>query len=140
MFVGDFNLTLDAKNRIFIPSKIRDELRGELLVIRDFRSPCLKIYTPEEWEKKTESLAELPGKVRDTLYRALYRTATMVTPDSQGRIVLTQALIDQAKIVKDVVIVACKNYAEIWSAELYKDETDHEDMAMLNELLDNSKF
>ena len=48
-FVGSFNHSLDAKNRVFIPSKFRDELGKEFYITRKFDT-YLSVYTAEEWE------------------------------------------------------------------------------------------
>ena len=57
------------------------------------------------------------------------------TPDSQGRIVLTSALLEHAGISKNAVIVGCGKYAEIWDEELY-DTMMSEDDSDLDDLMD----
>ena len=44
------------------------------------------------------------------------------SPDSQGRGVLTPALLEYAGIGKEAVIVGCADYAEIWAADKYDAE------------------
>ena len=49
MFLGEYSHALDAKNRIFIPAKYREEL-GETFVITKSIDKCLTVYTMAEWE------------------------------------------------------------------------------------------
>ena len=49
-FVGSFKHSLDAKKRVFIPAKFREELGEEFYITRKFDT-YLSIYTAEDWEK-----------------------------------------------------------------------------------------
>ena len=68
--------------------------------------------------------------------RFLNRNAAQVSPDAQGRIVLTQGLIDHAQIEKNAVIVGCGDYAEIWSESLYALSVEQEDQEAIRESLE----
>ena len=137
MFVGEFRHSLDAKNRIFVPVKLRDEIRGQLLVLRDIREKCLKVYSEDDFKAMiADKINGATGRVAAMANRALYHNATQVVPDSQGRIILTQSLIDFACIQKDVVIVGCGSYAEIWAADVYDEFMSHEDMDLLRDELE----
>ena len=48
-FVGSFKHSLDAKKRVFIPAKFREELGDEFYITRKFDT-YLSIYTAEDWE------------------------------------------------------------------------------------------
>ena len=52
-FVGSFNHSLDAKKRVFIPAKYREELGAEFYITRKF-DPYLSIYTAKDWEEYVE--------------------------------------------------------------------------------------
>ena len=58
--------------------------------------------------------------------RYLHRNAVQVTPDSQGRIILSRELLAYAQIDKSAVIVGCSTYAEIWSYENWQAELEGE--------------
>ena len=119
MLAGEYRHGLDAKNRIFIPAKLREELGQTILVAKNIREKCLKVYSLTEWEKYIGPLQEQNRKLSEKLMRFIYPTLLQATPDSQGRIVLTGELIGHAEIDRNVVIVGCGKYAEIWSEELY---------------------
>ena len=50
MFIGEYYHNLDAKGRIIIPAKFRDELNGTFILTRGLDG-CLTIYSTEKWEK-----------------------------------------------------------------------------------------
>lgn len=127
MFTGEYGHSVDAKNRIFVPSKFRDELGETFMVVRDIRKPILKMYSLAGWEAYIAPIREKERKVAERALRYLHRNAAQVSPDSQGRILLSKELLGYAGIIKDAVIVGCSDYAEIWSAESYAAEIALED-------------
>ena len=129
MFTGTYEHSVDAKNRIFVPAKFREELGGTFIVARDIRKPILKMYSLTGWEEYIAPIMSQERRVAEKALRYLHRNAAQVSPDSQGRILLPKELIDYAKIAKDAFIVGCSTYAEIWSAELYEAEIEQEDVA-----------
>lgn len=137
MLSGEYRHNLDPKNRIFIPAKHREELGESFVVAKSIREKCLRIYSTEEWKEYIRPITNLDGKDRDRIIRALSRNAAQVTPDSQGRIILTPDLIGYAEITKNAVVVGCGNYAEIWSDENYAAMVEDEDLGSMKELLES---
>ncbi len=136
MLSGEFKHTLDPKNRLFIPSKHRDELGLSFVVVRSIRGNCLKVFSMTEWEKYIAPIKELPRKISEDTLRYLNRNATQAVPDAQGRIVLPAGLVEHAQITKGAVIVGCGDYAEIWSEELYDKTVEEEDKEAIREALE----
>ena len=58
-FVSSFKHSLDAKNRVFIPAKFREELGDEFYITRKFDT-YLSIYTAEDWEVYVDKIQKLP--------------------------------------------------------------------------------
>ncbi|MBQ9087008.1 MAG: division/cell wall cluster transcriptional repressor MraZ [Clostridia bacterium] len=137
MLSGEYKHNLDPKNRIFIPAKHREELGESFVVAKSIREKCLRVYSTEEWKEYIKPITNLDGKDRDRIIRALSRNAAQVTPDSQGRIVLTPDLIGYAEITKNAVVVGCGNYAEIWSDENYAAMVEDEDLGSMKDLLES---
>ncbi len=137
MLSGEYKHNLDPKNRIFIPAKHREELGESFVVAKSIRESCLRIYSMEEWEEYIRPIASLDGKDKERIVRALSRNAAQVSPDAQGRIVLTPDLIGYAQITKNAVIVGCGKYAEIWSDTNYAAMVDDEDLGSMRELLES---
>lgn len=120
MLGGEYRHSLDAKNRIFIPAKLRDELGETFVVAKDIRENCLKVYSLSGWEAYIAPLRAQKRSLSEKIMRFLHSSLSQVTPDSQGRIVLAQELLEHASVEKNVTIVGCGDYAEIWSEELYE--------------------
>ena len=137
MLSGEFKHTLDPKKRLFIPAKHREELGESFMISRSMRENCLKVYSMEEWEKYIEPILKMARKDSEKITRSLHRNAVQVSPDAQGRIILPQALIEHAGIVKGAVVVGCGAYAEIWSEEEYARTLELEDLDEIRSILES---
>ena len=129
MLGGEYRHNLDAKNRIFIPAKLREDLGDTLVIAKDIREKCLKVYSLEGWEEYIKPLREQKRKLSERIVRILHASLTQVTPDTQGRVVLPPELISHAGLEKNVVIVGCCDYAEIWSESAYSALKESEDLS-----------
>ena len=135
MLGGEYRHNLDPKNRIFIPAKLREELGATFVVAKDIREKCLKVYSQEGWQKYITPLREQKRKLSEKFLRFQHASLAQGTPDSQGRIVLPPELVQHAEIEKNVVIVGCCDYAEIWAEEAYEQlKADQDISEMLAEL------
>ncbi len=128
MFTGEHYHTLDSKGRLAMPSKLREELGESFIIAPAIRGNCIKVYSMAEWEIFLKPILETPRKTSEATLRYLHRTAAQVTPDTQGRVLLTQGLIDKAQLKKDAVVVGCGSYIEIWSKENYEAAVADEDL------------
>jgi MraZ protein len=134
MFLGDYQHTLDAKGRVSLPKRFRDELSGTVIVAKGF-DRCLYVYGSAEYE---EFVADLPEKDLDPVVRQLRRFFTAgavpVDVDSAGRIILSPALREYAGLKRDVAVTGNGSRIEIWDAQTwtaYNRETEDsiEDLA-----------
>lgn len=112
---GTYEHNMDAKGRLFIPAKLREEL-GESFYLAFGVDTCLAIYPQSTWDKFTEKFASLPMS-QSKVMRPLFANAVKCEPDSQGRIVVPVKLRTFAKLEKEAVIVGVHDRAEIWSAD-----------------------
>ena len=119
MLTGEFRPSLDQKNRIFVPSKLRDELGETFMIARDIREKCLKMYSLEGWTAYIAPIKQQRRELAEQVMRLLHSTAVQVSPDSQGRVLLPASLVEFAEIEKNVVVVGCCDYAEIWAEKNY---------------------
>jgi len=118
MFIGEYQHSLDVKNRIIIPSKFRDEL-GDRFVITKGLDNCLYAYPMEEWANLEQKLKSLPLTSRDAraFVMFFFSGAAECIPDKQGRVIIPSNLIEYANITKDVVTIGVSTRFEIWSKE-----------------------
>lgn len=136
MFTGEFEHSIDSKKRIFVPAKFREELGETFMVVRDIRGPVLKMYSLEAWQEYLAPIKTQERKLAEKALRYLHRNAAQVSPDSQGRIVLTSSLLEYAEIEKEAMVVGCSDYCEIWSLENYRAEIENEDADEIREELE----
>jgi MraZ protein len=127
MFTGEYAHNVDTKNRIFVPAKFREELGDTFIVARDLRGARLKVFSLDGWQDYIAPIMNQERKLSEKAIRYLHRNASQVSPDSQGRIVLSRELLEYAEINKAAVVVGCSSYAEIWSAENWSAELEGED-------------
>ncbi len=118
MFMGEYRHSLDAKNRMIIPARFREEL-GEMIVVTQGLDGCLTIYTEEHWQRITRELEQLPSTNREArqYIRHIMSKATECTFDSQGRIQLPQNLVASASITKKCAVIGAADRVEIWAEE-----------------------
>jgi len=112
---GEYRHLIDAKGRLFMPSRLLKVL-GEPFFISVSSDKCLNVYTLDQWEKLEERFENLPEEEEMERRRKFYSIAQECTPDTQGRVLLTQKLRDYAGLTKNVVIAGAGKYAEIWDA------------------------
>ena len=140
MLMGKYNNSIDAKNRMIVPSKCRDDL-GYKCVLTKGDDLCLYIYPMCEWDKVREKLAALPtsDKLIRAYVRKVYSNAVECEVDKPGRLTIPTELREYAGIDKDIVTVGMIDKLEIWSAAQWKDnestENEETDAAKLEELL-----
>lgn len=121
---GLYQHTLDAKGRLFIPAKLREEL-GDVFYVCKGQDGCLSVFSSDNWERFLESLKNRPYSEVKKL-RGFFASTDKCTPDSQGRILLSQSLRTYAGLEKDAVVIGIANRAEIWSAERWAAEESRE--------------
>lgn len=121
---GTYEHGLDAKGRLFIPAKLREEL-GVTFHLAMGIDCCLAIYPQSTWDKFTEKFASLPMSQSKAM-RSFFANAVKCELDSQGRIVVPQKLRTYAKLEKDTIIIGVHDRAEIWSAESWRAQEEEE--------------
>lgn len=135
---GEYQHSLDAKGRLFIPAKLREELGGVFYVTLSM-DKCLSAYSAESWQVFSDKVNAMPY-VKQRKMRPLFAYAARCELDGQGRILLPQNLRDFAGLIKNVTVVGCNNHAEFWDSSLWADintvETTPENIAAVMEELE----
>ena len=116
MLKGEYSHNIDAKGRLIIPVKFRDEL-GENFVITKGMENCLYVYPEDEWAAFEEKLNALPTttdkKARAFAY-FFQGSAVDGDLDKQGRTLISSALRKYAMLDKEVVFIGMGKRVEIW--------------------------
>ena len=129
MFMGEYNHTVDAKGRLIVPSKFREQLGDEFVVTKGLDG-CLFVYENTEWKALEEKLHALPLTNANArkFSRFFLAGATTCEVDKQGRILLPAVLRDFAKSEKDAVLVGVGSRIEIWSRDVWNQSNTYDDM------------
>ncbi len=135
MFMGEYNHTIDAKGRLIVPAKFREEL-GEAFVMTNGNDGCLNIYTNEAWETFLGKLQLLPNnRDKREIVRKFVAQANMVELDKQGRILVPSALREHAGLEKDVVLAGVIDKIEVWDKDRWDSASDIDDIDDIAERL-----
>ncbi len=118
MFIGEYNHTLDNKNRVSMPAKFRGYFGGSFVMTKGLDN-CLFVYPMDEWSNIETKLKNLPITNKDAraFVRFFFAGATECEIDKQGRTLIPNNLKEFAKIDKDVVIIGVSTRVEIWGLE-----------------------
>jgi len=117
MLLGEYEHSIDAKGRLAMPSKFRDELGTKFIVTKGLDG-CLCVYDMEQWNKLVEKLSSLPStsKQARAYTRFVLAGACESECDKQGRVVIPASLRKYAGLEKDAIITGVGSKAEIWDA------------------------
>ncbi len=121
VLMGEFHNSIDAKGRMIIPAKFRDEL-GYKCVLTKGLDKCLYIYPMAEWDKLKEKLAALPLSDPEArkFVRYMFGNAQECEIDKQGRIFIASNLREYAGIEKELMTVGILDKVEVWSKKVYE--------------------
>ncbi|GGN31909.1 MULTISPECIES: division/cell wall cluster transcriptional repressor MraZ [Marinomonas] len=140
MFRGIHQVSMDAKGRMSLPARLRDDLAqyddDGVVVTIDPVSRCLLLYPLSEWELIQQKLDKLPTFQPQArrLQRLLVGHATDLEVDNAGRILLPAPLREFARLDKKLTILGQGKKLEIWSQEEW--EAQREDYLSQDALAD----
>ena len=110
---GEYTHVIDAKGRLFIPAKFRDEL-GYSFVITKGLSRCLSIYPMQEWERFEAKINSLPTRQARSLQLFFIASSQDCELDGQGRVLIPQKLREYAGLDKNTVVAGMTDHIEVW--------------------------
>ena len=126
MFQGETAITLDDKGRLAIPTGYRELVArdcGNRLVItyNPFESGSLYLYPYPVWERLRDQVNALPKtkKTNRALQLKLIGAATVVEPDSAGRISVPASHRNAVGIEKRAVLLGMGDKFELWSEQAH---------------------
>jgi len=128
-FLGEYEVTIDPKGRFLLPAGFKKQLQPEdadrFVINRGFEK-CLSLYPLSSWNplaEKINALNDFDPKTR-AFKRYFLNGATLVEPDSAGRLLLPANLKEYASLEKDIVLAPAGNRMEIWNTSKYKEFFD----------------
>ena len=112
---GQYAHNIDAKGRLFIPAKLREEL-GATFHVTVGQDHCLSVFTDDRWNELLEQLKTMSYSQVKAL-RPMFANAADCEPDGQGRILIPARLRQYADLAKEVVVIGSFDRVEIWNAQ-----------------------
>jgi MraZ protein len=128
IFTGHAELTIDAKQRLAIPSKYRQLLKAEedgtAWYCLPYGDNKLVLYTERRFVEMAEqgAFTLTPNESESKRASAFFGITERIDPDSAGRIVIPRLHREIAKLGDDVVMVGCGKYLEIWDKAVWERE------------------
>lgn len=139
MLIGEYQHIIDAKNRVIVPAKFREDL-GSLFYITKGLDGCLFVLSRKGWEQLQAKIDAMPLSKSRGLQRFFFAGATEAEPDKQGRILIPQNLREYAELEKDVTFIGTSTRAEIWSTEKWNRMNEELTEASIVEVMDELEF
>ena len=130
MLIGEYEHSVDAKGRLIMPSRLREDI-GEKFVVTKGLDGCLFVFSLKEWEIFEEKLKALPvsNKNARDFTRFFLAGAIECEIDKQGRFLITSNLREFASLDKDVVIIGVTTRLEIWDRDKWKSYSGDENIS-----------
>lgn len=130
MLIGEYEHSLDAKGRLIMPAKIREDI-GEKFIVTKGLDGCLFGFSQDEWTNFEEKLKTLPltNKNARDFVRFFLSGAIECEIDKQGRFLIAGNLREYACMEKEVVIIGVGTRIEIWNKDKWKDYNSDENIS-----------
>ncbi|HSF54629.1 MAG TPA: division/cell wall cluster transcriptional repressor MraZ [Algoriphagus sp.] len=139
MFNGRYDLKLDPKGRLVLPSKIKGaipESNGAALMLQMAADRCLKLYPMVEFRKLESQVNALSDHNEETrrLKRSFFTRITEVELDSAGRFLIPKSFQEFAGLDKDVILIGVGTKIEMWSANRIEGNVIMDDSEMSQQM------
>jgi MraZ protein len=116
MLLGEYEHTIDDKNRVTLPAKFRSAFAGGVILTRGYEA-CVEAYAPADFtervERRLDALDPLSAEAR-AVRRFTFSGASDEQLDKQGRVTIPPALVRHAKLEREIVVAGVHDHLEIW--------------------------
>ncbi len=123
MFYGQYHHQLDDKGRFRIPTKFREQLGDNPMMMVGLDVGCIMLYRGEDFDslvQKRFAEADILDLDMGDIMRAIFPLAQEVELDKQGRTAIDKALMQKCGMTKNIVSIGLMNHVEIWDEERYE--------------------
>ena len=121
---GNFELTLDGKNRVIVPQRFRSVIGNPVTLMRGGsddktqEEKHIRIASGFRWEELCEKFDAMDEDEQPQEYRKMrvimQTSFSDITIDGQGRITIPGPLRDFAGLSREIVVAGSGRYLEIW--------------------------
>lgn len=124
MYLGEYISPVGEKNRVALPKRLREAMRGEKLFLTRGYEGSLMLLEHADWQRLQALLDKSPMlnmSLRDTK-RFLLGGAVDLVLDNQGRFVVPESLIQYAQIGDSITFIGVGDWIEIWSSNSWQEK------------------
>lgn len=120
MLIGQFHHSLEDKGRLAIPPSYRQHLGDNPILTRGIETN-LNLLPFNTWSNLIANLGTHPLAAQSDreMTRLIAQSASEITFDPQGRLLIPKLLRNWAQLKSKVVIAGSVNWVEIWDLEIY---------------------
>jgi len=127
LLYGEYELSIDEKNRMLIPSEIRRQIDPEhdgeafFLVVGVNRVPWLypeRYYEELVSRKPAELTPDQDALARDQLFFAM---ASRMEWDKQGRLLFPEKTLRRTGLGKEVTLIGVRDHLELWNTSNWEE-------------------
>ena len=131
LFIGEYEHSVDAKGRVIMPAKLREEGIGEKFIVTKGLDGCLFAYSKTEWTNFEEKLKTLPltNKNARDFVRFFLSGAVECEIDKQGRFLIPNNLRTYATLEKEIIIIGVGTRIEIWNKQKWETYSSDENIS-----------
>lgn len=117
LLTGTHPRTLDAKSRLILPKRVREQMGSvDLLFVTPGPDGCLWVFDQPNLEKLAAKLDAAPAADSEArIFRRLFfAQMESVDLDNAGRVLIPERLVQFAALEKDVVLIGVRDHLELW--------------------------
>jgi len=128
IYSGAYKRSMDAKNRVTIPSNWLSGDETKFHAIPDSNKQFLIVMPPEEFDQiegRIQASSASAADKRATI-RQFYSDAREIITDKQGRVLLHDEHCKRTDLSGEVMIVGSRSRFEIWSSARWTETTERQ--------------
>ena len=126
MFLSSFENKIDKKGRVSVPSTYRSHLNSMgyngFITYPSFNHSALESCSQDRIEKLSSTIDSLNPfeEKRDYFATSVLSESVNLQFDTEGRVSLTQKLLDHAKIKNNILFVGLGKTFQIWEPKIFE--------------------
>jgi len=123
ILTGEYELTLDDKNRLLVPSRLREQMPSEELETGFYLTlgvnRIVSLYPDKYYQRIALAVAPRTAAPDESLAfeRVNYALAGRVELDRQGRVLLPDKAIRRAGLKERVTLIGVRDHLELWDRQ-----------------------
>ena len=126
MFLSTYENKLDKKGRVSVPAHFRSHLSNlgfnSIVCFPSFNQNCIEAWPQDRMEKISDAIDNLNPfeEKKDFFSTSILSESINLIFDTEGRILLTNKLLNHSKIKSKILFVGLGKIFQIWNPDLFE--------------------